>query len=121
MDSGQIGTAAHPLLALGMVPKRADHLPALPMVGRAEQAPWQCSTPDDPGLVGSPRRQRPDACRAPIQGPIPHVVLFVAVRLGRIGRSRDLFPTRRRRAVKLDAEMTMIERRITPPVASVGH
>src|SRR3984893_2749664 len=121
MDTRQIGPTPHPLLALGMIPERADHLPALPMVGRAEQAARERSAPYDAGLVGSTGLERPDACRAPIQWATPHVVFLVAFRLGRISRSSDLFPTRCRRAVELDAKMPVIESRIMTSVASVGQ
>ena len=121
MDARQVGAAAHPLLALGMIPERADHLPALPVIGRAEQAARQRAAPDDAGLVGAAGRERPDARRAPVERPAPHVVLLVAFRLRRIGGSGDLLPAVRGRAVQLDAEVAMIERRIAPPVAPVGQ
>src|SRR5215831_6136152 len=118
MDAGQIRAAAHPLLALGMIPERADHVPALPVIARAEEPARQRSTPDDAGLVAATGLERPDACRAPIERPAPHVVLLVALRFGRIGRRSDLLPPVRGRAVKLDAEMTVVECRITAAVAS---
>src|SRR5262249_50829998 len=33
MNAGQIGAAAHPLFTFGMIPERADHVPALPAIG----------------------------------------------------------------------------------------
>src|SRR5215471_18936023 len=121
MDAGQIRAAAHPLLALGMIPERADHVPALPMIARAEEPARQRSTPTDAGFVAATGLERPDACRAPIERPAPHVVLLVALRFGRIGRRSDLLPPVRGRAVKLDAEMTVVECRIAPPVAMVAQ
>src|SRR6476659_11391106 len=53
MDAGQVGAASHPLLALGMIPERADHVPTLPMIDRAEESARQRSAPDDAGLVGA--------------------------------------------------------------------
>src|SRR5262249_40201463 len=47
METGQVRAAAHPLLALGMIPERADHVPALPMIDRAEEPTRQRSAPDD--------------------------------------------------------------------------
>src|SRR5438876_10241619 len=98
MDARQIGAAAHPLLALGMLPERAHHLPAPPMIGGAKKSARQRPAPDDAGLVGAAGRERPDACRAPIDRPPPHVVLLVAVGLGRISGSGDLLPAGCRRA-----------------------
>src|ERR1700736_3508707 len=121
MDTRQIGATPHPLLALGMIPERADHLPTPPMVGRAEQAARERSAPNDAGLVGPPGLERTNACRAPMQWPTPHVVLLVTFRLGRISRSSDLFPTGCRRAVELDAKMPVIESCIMTSVASVGQ
>src|SRR5439155_19484640 len=121
MDAGQVGAASHPLLALGVIPERADHVPALPAIARAEQPARQRSTPDDAGLVAAAGLERPNACRAPIERPAPHVMLLVAVGLGRIGRRSDLLPPVRRGAVKLDAEITVVERRITPSVATVAE
>src|SRR5262249_50843428 len=57
----------------------------------------------------------------PIERPAPHVVLLVALRLRRIDRRSDLLPTVARRAVKLDAEVPVVERRITTAVAAVGQ
>src|SRR5712691_6490776 len=121
MDARLLGAAPHPLLALGMIPQRARHLPALPVIGRAEQAARQRSTPEDAGLVGAAGRERPDARGAPVDRPAPHVVLLVAVRLGRVSGGRHLLPAVRGRAVELDAEMAVIERRIGPPVPTVGQ
>src|SRR5262245_24053608 len=121
MDTGQVRAAPHPLLALGMVPERADHVPALPAIARAEEPARQRSAPDDAGLVAAAGLERPDARRAPTDRPAPHVVLLVALRFGRIGRRSDLLPSIRCRAVKLDAEMTVVECRITPPVATVAE
>src|SRR5262249_37330068 len=59
--------------------------------------------------------------RAPIERPAPHVVLLVAVWFRRIGGRSDLLPPLSRRAGKLDAEMTLVERRGTPPVATVAE
>src|SRR5262249_14920738 len=115
MDAGQVGAAPHPLFALGMIPERADHVPALPAIARTEQPARQRSTPHDAGLVAATGLERPDARRAPIERPAPHVVLLVALRFRRIGRCSDLLPPVSRRAVKLDAEMTVVERRVTPP------
>src|SRR5215471_5502533 len=67
MDAGQVGAAPHPLFALGMIPERADHVPALPAIARAEEPARQRSTPDDAGLVAATGLERPDACRAPIE------------------------------------------------------
>src|SRR6516165_10389084 len=121
MDTGQIRAAAHPLLALGVIPERADHVPALPAIARAEEPARQRSTPNDAGLVAAAGLERPDARRAPIERPAPHVMLFVAVGFRRIGRRSDLLPPVRRRTVKLDAEMTVVECRIAPPVATVAQ
>src|SRR5215472_5176323 len=121
VDTRQVRAATHPLLALGVIPERADHVPALPVIARAEEPARQRSTPDDAGLVAATGLERPDACRAPIERPAPHVVLLVALRFGRIGRRSDLLPPVRRGTVKLDAEMTVVERRITPPVATVAE
>src|SRR5262249_56657091 len=66
MDAGQVGAAAHPLLALGMVPERTDHVPALPVIDRAEEPARQRSAPNDAGFIGTARLERPDARRAPI-------------------------------------------------------
>src|ERR1700716_238640 len=112
MDAGQVRPARHPLLALGMVPQRADHLPALSVVGRLEQAARKRSTPEDARLVATAGRERPDAGRAPGERSAPHVLLLVALRLRRICGSSNLLPARRRRAVELDAEMTVVERSV---------
>src|SRR5262249_60198584 len=121
MGAGRAGAAPHPLLALGMIPERADHGPARPAIRRTEKPARQRSTPEDAGLVAAAGLERPDARRAPIERPAPHVVLLVAVRFRRIGRHRNLLPPVSRRAVKLDAEMTVVERRVTPPVATVAE
>src|SRR5207253_6387004 len=73
MNAGQLGAAAHPLLALGMIPQRADHFPALAVIWRAEQPAWQRAAPDDARLVGAAGRERPDARRRPLDGTAPHV------------------------------------------------
>src|SRR5262249_41017839 len=119
MDTGQVRAAPHPLLALGVIPERADHVPALPAIARAEEPARQRSAPNDAGLVPATGLERPNACRAPIERPAPHIVLFVALRFGRIGRRSDLLPPVRRRAMELDAEMAVVECRITPPVTTV--
>src|SRR5262245_47799993 len=121
MDTGQVRAAPHPLLALGVIPERADHVPALPAIARAEEPARQRSAPDDAGLVAAAGLERPDARRAPTDRPAPHVVLLVALRFGRIGRRSDLLPPVRGRAVQLDTEMTVVECRITPPVATVAE
>src|SRR5580693_3090026 len=121
MESRQVGSASHPLLAFGMLPERTHHLPALPVVDRAEEAAGQGSTPDGSGLVGAAGRQCPDSRRAPVERTAPHVKLLVALRLGRVDGSGDLLPTVSRRTVKLDPEVTMVQRRILQPVASVGQ
>src|SRR5262249_37690014 len=104
-----------------LIPERADHVPALPAIARAEEPARQRSTPNDAGLVAATGLECPNACRAPIERPAPHVVLLVAVRFGRIGRRSDLLPPVRGRAVKLDAEMTVVECRITAAVAPVAQ
>src|SRR5207245_6790457 len=117
--AGQIGAAARPLLALGMVPQRTDHVPALAMIDGAEESARQRSAPDDAGLVGTACLERPDARRGPVQRPAPHVVLLVALRLGRIGGCRDLLPAIARRAVQFCGAMALVERRIAQSVAAV--
>src|ERR1700758_3709967 len=109
MDAGQVRAAAHPLLALGVIPEGANHGPTLPAIAGAEEPARQRPTPNDAGLVAATGLERPDACRAPIQRPAPHVVLLVTVGFGRIARRSDLLPPVRCRAVKLDAEMTVVE------------
>ena len=89
------------------------------MIDGAEESARQRSAPDDAGLVGTARLERPDARRGPVERPAPHVVLLVTLRLGRIGGCRDLLPAIARRAMQLDAEMAVIERRIAQPVATV--
>src|SRR5215510_2170947 len=121
MDAGQVGATPHPLLAQRVIPQRADHLPALAVIVRAEQATRQCAAPDGAGLVSAARCQRPDLCGAPFDLAAPHVLLFVAFGLGRIGRCRDLLPAVGGRAVQLDAEMAVVERRIALAVARVGE
>src|SRR5262249_27476766 len=111
MNARQIGAAPHPLLAFGVIPERADHVPALPAIVRSEQAARQRSAPDDAGLVRAARFERPHAGSAPIDRAAPHVVLFVTLWFGRIGGDGDLLPTVPRRAVELDAEVAMVERR----------
>src|SRR5262245_4057886 len=69
MKAGQVRPAAHPLLALGMIPQRADHFPALAVIARTEKPARQSPTPDDTGLVDTARGERPDARRAPIERP----------------------------------------------------
>src|SRR5262249_19274779 len=86
-----------------------------------EARPRERSTPKAAGLVAATGLECPNACRAPIERPAPHVVLLVAVRFGRIGRRSDLLPPVRGRAVKLDAEMTVVECRITAAVAPVAQ
>src|SRR5262249_40647048 len=83
MDTGQVRAAPHPLLALGVIPERADHVPALPAIARAEEPARQRSAPNDAGLVPATRLERPNACRAPIDRPAPHTVPFVALRFAR--------------------------------------
>ena len=62
VSARQVSSTTHPLLALGMVPKRAHHLPAVTAILRAKQPAGQCSTPDDARLVGAASlRQRPPA------------------------------------------------------------
>src|SRR5439155_26147523 len=107
MDARQIGATTHPLLALGMIPEGADHLPTLPIVCRAEQPARERSAPDDAGLVATTGLERPYTARAPSQRLTHHIVRFVAVRLGRIRRSSDLLPARPRPAVEVDAYMTV--------------
>src|SRR5262249_45889761 len=121
MDAGQVGAAAVPLLAERMVPQRAHHVPALAVIGRAEEAARQRAAPDDAGLVGAAGRERPDARQAPAERAAPEIEFFVAFRLRRIDRRGDLFPTIARRAVQLDAEMAVVERRVTPAVAMVDE
>src|ERR1700734_609054 len=104
MNAGQVGTAAHPLLALGVIPERADHLPAIAVIARAKQAAGQRAAPEDARLVGAARLQRPDARRAPRERTAPHIVLLHAFGLLRVGGGGDLLPPGRRRAVHLDAE-----------------
>src|SRR5215469_13783678 len=84
-------------------------------------SPPGSSAPNDAGLVATAGLERPDACRAPIERPAPHIVLLVALRFGRIGRHSNFLPSVRCRAVKLDAKMTVIERCIAPPVATVAQ
>src|SRR5512132_482149 len=103
-----------------MIPKRPDHLPAIAVIRRAEETARNGSAPDHAGLVETAGLERPNAYRAPRERPAPHVVLLVAFRLGRIRGRRDLLPTRRCRAVQLDAEMAVIESGIMPPVARGG-
>src|SRR5216683_2371213 len=110
MNAGQVGATTHPLLALGMIPERTDHLPAVAMIDRAKQAAWQRAAPDDARFVGTAGLQRPDARRAPRERSAPHVIFFEALWLWRVGGGRNLFPIRRRRAMQFDAEVTMIER-----------
>src|SRR5215470_3146729 len=118
MDARQIRSAPVPLLALGMIPQRADELPTLPAVGRAEQPAGQRPAPDVLLAAGG---QRPDARGAPVDRTAPRIVLLVALRLGRIGRCRDFLPAVGRGTVELDPEMAMVERRIAPTVAPVGQ
>src|SRR5580700_4942415 len=97
MNAGQVGTAARPLLALGVIPERTDHRPAVAMIGRTKQTARQRATPDHPRFVGPASLQRPDARGAPCERTAPHVVLFDALWLRRVCRGRDLFPPRCRR------------------------
>src|SRR5262249_13126334 len=109
----------HPLPALGVIPERAHQVPALPAIARAEEPARQRSAPNDAGLVPATGLERPNACRAPIERPAPDIVLFVALRFGRIGRRSDLLPPVVGRPMERDAEMAGVECRITPPVATV--
>src|SRR5262245_20489161 len=107
MNPRKVGTPTHPLLALGMIPERAHHVPARAMVARTEQAAGLGATPDDAGLVGTACRKRPDARRRPGERAAPHVVFLQPLGFGRIDRRRNLLPAGRSRAVQLDAEVAM--------------
>src|SRR5215468_5164027 len=121
MNAGQVGAAAHPLLALGMIPQRTDHLPTVAMIGRAKQPARQRSAPDDAGLIGTAGLQRPDARRAPWERAAPHIVLFETLGLRRIGRGRNRFPTLWRQTVHLDAEVTVVERHKMVAASGIGQ
>src|SRR6516164_11481743 len=101
MNAGKIRTAAAPLLAFGIIPEAADHLPACATVGRTEEPAGERAAPDDAGLIPAAGCERPDARRAPVEGPAPRVVLLVALGLPRIDRHGDLFPAFAVRAVNL--------------------
>src|SRR5262249_5600825 len=88
---------------------------------RTEQAAWKRPAPNDALLVTTAGRERPDFGGAPIHRPTPHVDLLVTFGLRRIGGRRDLFPARRGRAVQLDPEVAVIERRIVTSVARIGQ
>src|SRR5262249_57120570 len=106
-------------LALGMIPERTDHVPALPMIDRAEEPTGERSAPDDASFIGTAGLERPDARRVPIERPAPHIVLLIALGLGRIGGRGDLLPAVARRAGQLDAEKAVIERGVAQPVAGI--
>jgi hypothetical protein len=117
----EVGTAAHPLLALGVIPERTDHLPAVAMIGRTKQTARQRAAPDPARFVATAGLQRPDARGAPCEWTAPHVGLFDAFGLRRVCRGRDLFPPRCRRTVQFDAEMAVIERRVVAAAAVIGQ
>src|SRR5258708_7950901 len=104
-----------------MIPERTDHLPTVAMVGQRKRAPGRRAAPEASGLAGAARLQRPDARRAPGERPAPGVVLFEALRLRRVGRGGNLLPTLCGRAVHLDAEMAVIERRKVTAASRVRH
>src|SRR5262245_36658677 len=91
------------------------------MISGAEQAAWQCATPDGAGLVSAASRQRPDLRGGPFELAAPHVLLFVAFGFRRISRGRDLLPAIGGRAVQLDAEIAVVERRVALAVARIGQ
>src|SRR5262249_57457880 len=93
MAARQVRAAAQPLLAFGVIPQGADHLPALAVVRRAKQAARLRSAPNEAGLLATAGLERPDAGRAPFQRPPPHVVLLVSLRLRRIAGGGTLLPT----------------------------
>src|SRR5581483_9585078 len=76
MNAGQVGATADPLLAVGMVPQRAYHLPARTVIAGAEKPAGERAAPDHAGLVAPAGGERPDARRAPIERSSPHVVLL---------------------------------------------
>src|SRR5262249_55447039 len=119
MDARQVSSTAHPLLALGMVPKRAHHLPAVAAILRAKQPAGQCSTPDDARLVGAAGRERPDASSGPVYRPPPHVLFLVAFRFRGISWGCDFLPAITFRAVKLHPEMSVVESCIGSAVAPI--
>jgi hypothetical protein len=121
MNAGEIRAATVPLLALGMIPQAADHLPACPAIGRTEEPAGERATPDDARLIAAAGCECPDTRRAPIDGPAPHIVFLVTLGLGRIDRHGDLFPSLPVRAVKLHSEMTVIERGVMAAVARVAQ
>ena len=67
-----------------MIPERPDHLPAVAVIGRAEETARDGSAPEYAELVGPAFLERPDACRASGERPAPHVVFLVAFRLGAV-------------------------------------
>jgi hypothetical protein len=75
---------------------------------------------DNVSMVCATAFECPDASRAPVQGPAPHVGLLAALRLGRVRRGGYLLPSVCRRTVELDAKMTVIESHITPSIAAIG-
>src|SRR5262249_14500369 len=105
--------------SFGMIPERTDHFPTVAIVSRAKQTARQRAAPNDPRLVGAAYLQRPDARGTPRQRPAPRIVFFEAFRLRRIGRSCNLLPTGCGRAVHLDAEMAVIERRKVTAAARI--
>ncbi len=122
MQSRQVGAAAHPLPPLWMVPQRAHDLPAIAAVRRLEKAARKRSAPEHARLIGAARLQRPNARRAPLERPVPHVEFFVAFGLRRIGRRGDLAPCAVAvGAMHLDAEVAVIERRVALARAGIGH
>src|SRR6516165_7140307 len=104
-----------------MIPERADHLPALAVVRRSEEATGQRSAPDDARLIGVACGERPDAGRAPVDRAPPHILFFVTLGLRRIDRHCDLLPAVSVRAMELHPEMSVIERRVMPAVARIGE
>src|SRR6516165_222096 len=105
-----------------MVPERAHHLPALAVIFGAKEAAGERPAPEDPGLIRAAGRQRPDARRAPLDRPSPHIFLFMSFGLGRISRSGNFLPAAVRLGpMQLDPEMTMIERRVMAPIAGIAE
>src|SRR5262245_55963807 len=65
VDAGQIGAAAEPHLALGVIPERTDELPARAAIARAKEPARERAAPQETWLLRAARLERPDLVGRP--------------------------------------------------------
>src|SRR5208337_2522310 len=119
VDRRPVRAPAHPLLALRIVPQRADQLPGSAVVARAEEAAGDGPAPKDAVFLWAPGLKRENVDQAVGDVLAPAVAVDEALWLFWKGRRGDFLPDAARPPMQLDAEVAVVEHSVVVAAARI--